>query len=457
MLSKPQTRNSKQKIKKSMSARENVIRLLEKWEKSDVYADILLDQLFQKSALEPSDRALVQEIFFGVLRWKNQLDWIIKQFFQGEISRAPRFVRFILQTGIYQLLYLERVPDYAIVNEAVRLARKRGGNYWARKINGILRNFIRKSDQVIYPDAEKDTIEYISVRFSHPRWLVQRWVQRWGASETIRLCEANNERPKISLRRNRLRISVEEFADYLTENEIEFQQFADVPDFFLLESFSDVAGLEHFRKGFFSIQDASAGLPCILLDPKPGDKILDLCAAPGGKSGYLMELSSGEAKVYSVDLNFFRLGLVKKNLQRLNFPVNRLIQADATNFSCKKMDKILIDVPCSGLGVLAKRVDLRWRRTVEEMAELPDLQLAILENAAKLLRSGGAIVYSTCTIEPQENEHVVEKFLHSHSEFKIESADKFITKKFVHENGWVQTYPHRHGIDGAFAVKLIKS
>ncbi|NOZ61012.1 MAG: 16S rRNA (cytosine(967)-C(5))-methyltransferase RsmB [Calditrichaeota bacterium] len=439
-----------------MSARQIVIHLLEQWNSTETYADILFEKILKEKELKPSDRALTQEIFFGVIRWQNQLNWIIDYFYQGDIARAPRFIRYILQSGIYQLLYLERIPDYAVVNEAVRLARKRGGNFWSRKVNAILRNYIRKSEQVVYPDPSKDIVDFISVRYSHPRWLVQRWLERWGQSETISLCKTNNQSPLISLRANRLRVSAEDFAAFLAEENIEFTQIEDVPDFFQVTSFAEIGRGEFFRQGYFSVQDASAGLACRLLSPQSGEKILDLCAAPGGKSGYLLELSSGKATIFSADVNFHRLQLVKQNLSRLKFATNRLIQADATNFSSGPVDKILIDAPCSGLGVLSKRVDLRWRRTPEEMRELPNLQMAILENAAKLVKTGGVIVYATCTIEPEENDQVVGKFLNIHPEFKIEHADRFVPERFVAAEGWVQTFSHRHKMDGSFATRLKK-
>ncbi|OQX82920.1 16S rRNA (cytosine(967)-C(5))-methyltransferase [candidate division KSB1 bacterium 4484_87] len=437
-----------------MSARQIVIRLLEQWNSTDTYADILLDRFFKEKKIKSSDRALVQEIFFGVIRWQNQLNWIIEHFFQGNIGRAPRFIRYILQSGIYQLLYLQKVPDYAIVNEAVRLARKRGGNFWARKVNAILRNFIRNSEQIVYPDSEKEIADFIAVRYSHPRWLVDRWLKRWGADETIALCQKNNERPAVSLRINQLRIAQQEMTDFLLKQGVEFSQVEDMPDFFQISSFQEIGHSEFFRKGYFSVQDASAGLACRLLAPQPNEQIVDLCAAPGGKSSYLLELSQGKATVLSADINFQRLQLVKQNLARLNFPTNRLIQVDAANFASQRADKILIDAPCSGLGVLSKRVDLRWRRTVDEMQELPNLQFSILENAAKLIQSGGVIVYATCTIEPEENELVVQKFLEIHQEFEIDNAGKYVPDRFVSGKGWVQTYPHRHGVDGSFAVRL---
>jgi len=406
-----------------MSPRQHVIKLIDLWETSETYADVLLENLFEQSKISSKDRALIQEIFFGVIRWQKRINWIIEQFFKGSYRKSPRFVRSILQSSLYQLIYLERIPDYAIINEAVRIAKSKGGRYWAGKINAILRNYLKNQNSIIFPDLNKSPVKAISILYSHPEWLVDRWLKRWGRDETIALCSANNERPSISLRVNCLKISTD-----------------------LL-----------FQQGLFSIQDESAGLACQLLGAKPGERIIDLCAAPGGKTTYLTELGENKTVVHSIDQHVPRLKLICENLKRLGFSDSRLILADGRNFSCKPVEKVLVDAPCSGLGVLSKRVDLKWRRKPEQMDELTKLQMQLLENAASLVKSGGVITYSTCTIEPQENEEIVAQFIKNNKRFQIDSAKKYIPKNFVSTEGYVSTFPHKHGMDGSFAAKIIKT
>jgi 16S rRNA (cytosine967-C5)-methyltransferase len=213
---------------------------------------------------------------------------------------------------------------------------------------------------------------------------------------------------------------------------------------------------QSFQEGLFSIQDVSAGLACVLLSPRPGDKIVDLCAAPGGKTTFLAELTKDEADIFAVDANLQRLNLIRQNLNRLKLKSVQLVQADGTQYSSQKVDKVIVDAPCSGLGVLSKRVDLRWKRTPGQLEELSELQLKLLQNATKLVKPGGVIVYCTCTIEPEENEQIIDKFLIENKNFRLEPASKFISKELTTSEGFVYTLPHQHGIDGSFAARLIK-
>ena len=439
-----------------MSPRQHVIKLLDLWEKSDAYADVLLKDLFEHSKISAQDRALIQEIFFGVIRWRKRINWILEQFFQGSLKKSPRFVRSILQSSFYQFIYLDRIPAYAVINEAVRIAKYKGGQYWAGKINGILRNYQKNKNNIIFPDINKSPVEAISILYSHPEWLVDRWIKRWGRDETIALCSANNERPPITLRVNRTKISADLLIEKLDKLGVKVSKSKFNENFLRADSLPNLSQFELFQQGLFSIQDESAGLACQLLGAKPGENIVDLCAAPGGKSSYLNELGKNKAIVYSIDQRFSRLKFVRENLKRLGFPDSRIIQADGKNFSCKSVNKILVDAPCSGLGVLSKRVDLKWRRKPEQINELVKLQLELLKNAASIVKRGGALVYSTCTIESQENEEIVIQFLKENKQFQIDSAKKYISENFVSDEGFACTYPHKSGMDGSFAVRLLK-
>ncbi len=439
-----------------MSPRQHVIKLLDSWEKSDTYADVLLENLFAKNKISAQDRAFIQEIFFGVIRWQKRLIWIIEQFFRGSFKKSPRFVRSILQSSLYQLIFLERIPTYAVINEAVRMAKIKGGKYWSGKINGILRNYQKNQDNIIFPNINKSPVEAISILYSHPEWLVDRWLKRWGRDETIALCSANNERPSITLRVNCLKISADLLIEKLTKFGIKISKSKFTENFLRADGLPNLSQFELFQKGLFSIQDESAGLACQLLGANVGEKVIDLCAAPGGKTTYLTELGKNKAIVYSIDRRLSRLKFIRENLKRLGFSDSRIIQADGKIFSCKPVDKVLVDAPCSGLGVLSKRVDLKWRRKQEQMDELTNLQLELLKNAASIVKTGGSLVYSTCTIEPQENEEIVNQFLKENRQFQIDSPINYIPENFISDKGFVYTYPHKSGMDGSFAVRLLK-
>ncbi len=440
-----------------MSPRQLVIKLLDRFERTNAYADIILERELREQKLSETDKGLTQEIFFGIIRWHNRLDWIIKKIYQGQVGKTPRFIRYILQIGLYQLIFMDRIPDYAAINEAVELAKTKGGPYWGKKVNAILRSFQRNEHQIDFPDLSTNPVEHIAVYYSHPEWMVKRWIARFGIDNTILLCEANNKTPLLALRVNTLKISVQELQNRLAHFEVITRQSAYLDNFIQTQSLPDLSQFQLFQQGMFSIQDLSAGLASVLLNPKPGDTIVDLCAAPGGKTTFLAELTEDQANIFAIDTNLSRLNLIRQNLNRLKLKSVRLVQADGTQFSCQKVDKVIVDAPCSGLGVLSKRVDLRWKRTPAQLIELSELQLKLLKNAAKLVNSGGVVVYCTCTIEPEENEQIIEKFLIENKDFHLEPASKFVSKELTTSEGYVYTFPHLHGIDGSFATRLIKS
>lgn len=439
-----------------MSTRLLVTKLLERLDKTDAYADILLTQELRGTQLSGQDKAFVQELFYGVVRWRGRLDWMIEQFFKGSFAKSPGFIKYILQVSFYQLAFMERIPPYAVINEAVKIAKKRGGAYWGAKINAILRNFTRSKSGIAWPNEKKSPAKNLAVRYSHPLWLVERWISQVGFEETEALCIADNQIPEISIRVNRLKTTREKLLQVLADVGIDAVP-SDVDEhFFNVKHLPDLENFQPFRNGFFTIQDKSAGLPCRLLHPKPGEIIIDLCAAPGGKSTYLAELAEESATVVAVDRNFSRLNLVRQNVNRLRLNSVKLAQADGLNFACKSADKVLVDAPCSGLGVLAKRVDLRWKRTVEQINEMTEIQLDLLQNAALFVKTGGVIIYCTCTIEPDENERIIEKFLEMNTHFFVENASAFVSNEVTQSDGFVRTFPHRHGMDGSFAARLVK-
>ena len=439
-----------------MSPRQLIIKLLDRFESSNAYADIILETELREQKLSEKNKGLIQEIFFGIIRWRNHLDWIIKKIYQGQLQKTPRFIRYILQIGLYQLIFMNRIPEYAAINEAVELAKIKGGTYWGKKVNAILRSYQRGKPNIDFPQLASNPVEFIAVYYSHPEWIIKRWIDRFGVDNTILLCEANNKTPLLSLRVNTIKISVQELQNRLAQFDVLTSQSTYLKNFIQAQSLPDLSQFRVFQEGMFSIQDASAGLACVLLNPQPGDKIVDLCAAPGGKTTFLAELTKDEADIFAVDANLQRLNLIRQNLNRLKLKSVQLVQADGTQYSSQKVDKAIVDAPCSGLGVLSKRIDLRWKRIPDQLEELSELQLKLLQNAAKLVKPGGVIVYCTCTIEPEENEQIIDKFLIENKDFRLEPASKFVSKVLTTSEGFVYTFPHRHGIDGSFAARLIK-
>jgi 16S rRNA (cytosine967-C5)-methyltransferase len=342
------------------------------------------------------------------------------------------------------------------VNESVEFIKRLRGQKVADLVNAILRNIIRNLDNIRYPDPEEDKIRHLAVIESHPVWMTKRWVDRYGYDETKLLMEANNAIPDLALRVNRLKVDINYFYSLLDKNQIQYTRSKYIDQFIRVQHMAGIGSSELFQQGFFAVQDESAGVTVLLLDPKPGERVIDLCSAPGGKTTFIGEFMKNSGEIIAVDRYETRLNLVKDACQRLGVTNVHVIAEDGANIEIPPADKVLVDAPCSGLGVLSKKPDAKWQRDPDDIPKLVNLQKNLLENAAKLVKSGGVLVYSTCTIEPEENFELINGFLVQHLEFSIEPADKYIHKDLVGSQGQVETFQHKHGMDGSFSVRLKK-
>lgn len=433
------------------------VSVLEWVEKKGAFADDLVHKYLKRTALSPVDKALTLELVNGTLRWQGRIDWVLDQTCGGKYQRTSLPLKCILRVGAYQILFLNRIPEWAAVNEAVRLARRVGGKGAGDVVNGVLRNLIRQKDCLTYPDPDRSPLEGIAVEHSHPRWLVKRWLRRFGVNETVALCRANNSRPRLTLRVNRLKISPEEFCRRLDEEGVSYQRSPFLKAFVRLEGGIVPNEWPPFQQGLCTVQDESAGLVGCLLDPRPGEMILDYCAAPGGKTTHIAELMGDKGVLAANDPGWGRLLKVQENYRRLGIGSVRLVNGDGLALSFRRpFDRILVDAPCSDTGVLAKRVDLRWRRTEADIENITRLQLSLLNRAAGFLKKRGILVYSTCSIEEEENSGVVRSFLDQKKEFHLENASSLIDPSLISKPGWVETFPHRHRMDGSFCARMRK-
>jgi len=432
------------------------VKILLKFDESSTHIDTISHNEMQHTNLSDREKRLINELIHGALRWRGQLNWIAASFYQGNYDKCLSVIKIILQISLYQLIHLTKIPAYAAINEGVTLAKTYTDAHWANKVNGILRNFLRNKGQLNFPDLDINPVAHISVRYSHPQWMIKRWIDRLGINKTIHLCRANNSIPNISVRINHTKIKKEEFKSLLKSEKIIFHESAYLDEFVITQKLGNIETNQQFQQGLFSIQDESAGFVAHLMDPQPNDIILDLCAAPGGKSTHLAELSQNKNEIIANDIYLNRLNLIRENITRLKLQHIQLIQADAKNLICKKINKILVDAPCSGLGVLSRRSDLRWKRTPEQIYEVAKLQYQILQHASSLLTKNGVLVYSTCTIEPEENEQLITNFLQKHPQFKIDNPTNYVDNRVVTDDKYIYTYPHIHKMDGSFAIRLIK-
>jgi 16S rRNA (cytosine967-C5)-methyltransferase len=431
------------------------VKVLNRVERTDAYLDKLLDAELRSGELPDIDKGLLTELVHGVLRWQNKLDWVLNGFSHGNFAKSEINVKNALRVGLYQILFLDRIPHAAAVNEAVEFIKRIRGEKPAGLVNAVLRNIIRNIDGIRYPDPAQDKIQYLSVMFSHPHWMVKRWVARFGPEDTEKFLIANNERPLLSLRINKLKTEPALFLRSLEASQVSYQGSNHIDYFVKVKSFPRIGQNELFRNGMFTIQDESAALPCILIGAKPGERVLDLCAAPGGKTTHIAEQMKNQGEVIAIDKYEIKLSFIRAACDRLGLKNVKLQVADSSQMEHEPVDRVLLDAPCSGLGVLTKKPDLKWKRDISDVIKLGQLQAELLDNAARFVKPGGVLVYSTCSTETEENQQRVHQFLGAHPEFVVENAGNFVSRDLVTPEGFVETFPHKHGMDGSFAARLV--
>ncbi len=445
-------------------ARETALIILHQVDTQNSYANELLDQIMQKENPEPRERRLITELVYGTLRMQGALDWILNQVSRHPVDSMPSYLRCILRLGAYQLMYLVKIPHSAAVNESVNLGRKFGHKGWVTLINGILRALIRKKNKIQWPDPEEDPALSISTIYSHPLWIVQRWVDRWGVEETRALCEANNQSPPVVARANRLRVTRDELARLLAAEGEETEPGDYAPESLRFIQPASIRSLTAFQEGLFTVQDEASMLVSHILDVRPDHVVVDTCSAPGGKTTHMAELMDNRGLIYASDIHAGKLKLLAKSCQRLGITNVRLLVQDASqpflDIPFHSADRVLVDAPCSGMGVLRRRADARWRKTPEQITLLSELQQRILTSAAALVKPGGVLVYSTCSTEPEENEKQVQHFLDRRPEFCLSTLVPWLPASLqaekTAESGYIQLLPHKHGTDGFFAARLVR-
>ncbi|MGA3285070.1 MAG: 16S rRNA (cytosine(967)-C(5))-methyltransferase RsmB [Verrucomicrobiota bacterium] len=462
--------------------RQIAVRILQQRRADGGFTEDLLENALAGGQLSPADRALCQEIVYGVVRWQATLDWLIARKTDGRPQKPA--LQNLLRLGLYQIFWLDRIPDHAAVNETVELARQNGFGAQAGFVNAVLRGYLRETDATRKLLAELK-ISQPALGWSHPEWLVARWQKRWGLERIAQLLAWNNAPPKTSARVNCLKTDAGRLLEKWRAENVEYdfvrREHLEENLVFELKSHPPLAELESFRQGWFYIQDPSTLLAACKLGPQPGETILDLCAAPGGKTTFIAQLMNNQGRIVAMDHSKERLKLLEENCARLGvtcvelaigvwgrphpdpLPQEREQQRATRELSNrvrfadrlttipplpagegrgegKLFDRVLVDAPCSNTGVMRRRLDLRWRIQPKEIQRLRDLQLDLLKQAAPRVKSGGVLVYSTCSLELEENAEVVKQFLSEHAEFKLEYERELL--------------PFVDNVDGAFVARL---
>ncbi|ODA40951.1 16S rRNA (cytosine(967)-C(5))-methyltransferase RsmB [Desulfosporosinus sp. BG] len=443
------------------TARGMAVHMLTRVEVEGAYANLLLQKNVGKLT-DSRDRQFVTLLVNGALKHRLTLDYVLRKYLSKPMSALPHEVRAILRIGAFQLLYVDKVPDAVAVNESVELAKP--FPKYTGLVNVVLRKVMNQGWDFSWPDEKRETVRYLSVRYSHPEWMIQRWLKRWGLEETEALCRANNESAQTWIRTNTLKISREDLMDRLTQEGITVEVGTRIPESLRIQNFGSLERVESFCEGLFTVQDESSQLVAHVVAPKPGQHVLDACSAPGGKTTHLAQMMGNEGEILAFDVHSHKLEFIDQLAQRLGITIIQPQLGDARDLPGIKLgsqQRVLVDAPCSGLGVLRRRADLRWRKEEQDIKDLPQLQLAILERAASCVAVGGDLIYSTCTIEPEENFELVKKFRSEHPEF--EPVNLVENLPFTLEDsreiqqaskGMLQLLPHRHGMDGFFLAKF---
>lgn len=423
------------------------------------FTDVVVDRLLGKFKLAGVDRNLFTELVHGIVRRQRTLDAIIDRLAKQPAHRQPPHLKQLLRLGLYQLRYLDRIPDSAAVNTTVDLAKANGLAGLAGVVNGVLRQYIRLQDrQEEVLNLPTNPISRLGTLYSFPDWLIEHWVTELGSIETEQLCQAFNRVPKIDLRVNTLKIELTRLIDIFQAADIAAIPIPHVPQG--LQFTGNVGAIDRlpgYHEGWWTVQDRSAQLVTHLLDPQPGEVVIDACAAPGGKTTHIAELMGNTGQILALDKTASRLKKLQQNLDRLQLSGVKILTGDSCKFSelTATADRVLLDAPCSGLGTLHRRADARWQKTPAQIHELGQLQGQLLANTATWVKPGGVLVYATCTVHPIENEHVITSFLTTHPHWQIElPAPDSPLASLVGKTGSIEVWPHRQQMDGFFMVKL---
>jgi 16S rRNA (cytosine967-C5)-methyltransferase len=446
--------------RRQISPRELALQILHDAESRGAYADRLLETRLRTSALEARDAALVTTLVMGTLRHRALLDHHIESFLGARhdgFAGLPLWIRTAFRLGAYQMLVLTRVPVSAAVSESVELAKRYGHPGTAGLVNAVLRK-LAAGERAALPDRERDPAAYLAIATSHPRWLVERWVARYGIEETERLLEADNEEPGVTVRPNRLRLKNASLEEALLAEGLRSMPAKNGGPVLHVEGGYVPSRSPLFRQGLLWLQDEAESVVPLLVNARAGSRVLDLCAAPGGKTAAIAEQAAPGGLVVALERHTSRARALQANVRdRLHQPGVDVfvVCGDGIRAPLRgTFDAVLVDAPCSGLGTLRRRADARWRKDESVVAGMATLQRDLLAAAAASVRPGGGLVYSVCSFEPEETDAIVKEFLDTHTEFVQEDARPYLPPAFRGADMALRTFPHTHGTDGVFAVRL---
>ncbi len=416
-----------------VNVRELILDVLLEITKNGEYSHIAIKNTLDKyQYLEKQERSFLTRVCEGTLENMILIDYVINQFSKVKVNKMKPVIRCILRSSVYELKFMDSVPVSATCNEAVKLAQKKGFHNLKGFVNGVLRNISRNLEQISMPDEEKEPEKWLSVKYSMPEWLIEKWQKQYDKTQLEEMFQAFLEKSATSIRVNTEKTTKEELRKELEAEQITVMENEEVPNALYIDGYDFLSGITAFQEGKFYVQDVSSMLVSLWAEPKEGAQVIDVCAAPGGKSIHMAELLHGTGMVEARDLTEYKVSLIEENIERCGLTNIRAKQADARVLeedSVGKADIVIADLPCSGLGVIGKKPDIKYKMSEAKCVELAALQREILHTVQNYVKSGGVFMYSTCTINPQENEENVQWFLKEHADFELERQQQILPKK----------------------------
>lgn len=432
------------------TVREKVAQILTDIEKDDTYLQLALKK--ELDTLEAKDKGFANELIYGTIKWRLRLDYVLDQFSKTPVKKMKPFVRQLMRMSVYQILFLDKVPASAAINEAVKIMHKRNMSNLSGFVNGVLRNIDRNKSEITYPN--------LSVYYSIPEWIITRWMKYYGEMETKAICESLSQRARVCIRINTLKTTKDKVKALLSEEGITVLEEGFLPESLYIHAPSGIHHSPSFKAGLWTVQDESAMLVGHVLGPEKGDEILDVCSAPGGKTVHLAELMQNEGHIIGADVHEHKIELIEKNAKRLGASIveGKLQDGMLINEDWKeKFDKILLDAPCSGLGIIKRKPDIRYAKDETEIRDINNIQRKLLKNAINYLKKDGILVYSTCTLTQEENQNMVEYALSLGLQLDAIPYDMpACLKPYIKDNAYIEILPHVTDTDGFFMARFRK-
>lgn len=441
--------------------REHAFNIITLIDKKRTYPARILDRYSRKYNLQRGTIRFLTQVVYGSIKMRRNIDYVIETVSSRQMKNMERPLITLLRLGVYQLLYMDEIYKEITVDASVEIAKEKCGQPGGDFVNFVLRETLRSENKITYPDVEDNPVEHIALKYSFQDWMVRRWIDRFGVKETVRLCAKCNEEPPLTIRANTLLTDKEALIRDLRNEGVGVRECEMAEEGLIIDlREKSIWNLPAYDEGLFYVQDEASMLVPKILEPEPGDTVIDACSSPGGKATHIAEMMGNTGRIIAFDVTREKIDLLRENADRLGISILEERLLDVTREVSEYFylgDKVLADLPCTGLGTLWRKADERWRRQERDVLGLQKLQLIMLDTVSNYVKTGGILVFSVCSFEPEENEIVVDRFLSKHKSFRLMEITKYLPEKALFSDGEMKLFPHTHNTDGMYAVRMVRT